>query len=260
MTDIPEAVASCIILLARTLETLETPAVLVEVDVAERNLARWKDRCAAAGLRDRPHIKTHRTIAFARRQIAHGAIGVTCQTVGEAEIMAAAGIDDILITTNSLGRAKLARLVEVARQCRLTVVADSLEVASAASEAATPAGVEITVLVECETGARRCGVADTTAVVELARRIADLPGLTFGGLATYPPPGGRAHNPRLCSAPCATPVRPPGCRSAPCLQVARRTCGATTGWKREWSTGPALTSTTTVRWWRAAQPPRTIVR
>ncbi|MBA3520141.1 MAG: alanine racemase [Rhizobiales bacterium] len=200
MSVIPEAIASRIIPLDRTLETLETPAVLIDVDVAEGNLQRWRDRCAAAGLRDRPHIKTHRTIAFARRQIAYGAIGVTCQTVGEAEIMAAAGIDDILITTNSLGAAKLARLAEVARKCRLTVVADSPDVATAASEAATAAGAQITVLIECETGARRCGISDPAEVVELARRISVLPGLTFGGLATYPPAGGRDRSTTLLRA------------------------------------------------------------
>ena len=197
MTAIPEAIASRIIPLDRTLETLETPAVLIDVDVAEGNLQRWRDRCAAAGLRDRPHIKTHRTIAFARRQIANGAIGVTCQTIGEAEIMAAAGIDNILITTNSLGAGKLARLAEVARRCRLTVVADSPEVAAAASEAASAVGAQINVLVECETGARRCGITDTAEVVDLARRVSLLPGLTFGGLATYPPAGGRGSSTAL---------------------------------------------------------------
>src|SRR5699024_8436757 len=110
------------------LETLETPAVLIDGAVADANLRRWQERCERAGLINRPHIKTHRSVAWARRQVELSAGGITVQTVGEAEVMAEAGIDDLFLTTNVLGPAKLQRLAMVARRCHLAVVADSAQV------------------------------------------------------------------------------------------------------------------------------------
>ncbi len=175
----------------RTLETLETPAVLIDADIADANLRRWQARCAKAGLRNRPHIKTHRTTAWALRQVELGAQGVTVQTVGEAEVMADAGIGDLFLTTNTLGSAKLARLAAVARRTSLSAVADSAEVAGALAVAAGVAGARIRVLVECDTGGGRCGLSEPAAIAELARHIASRDGLSFGGLMTYPAAGKR---------------------------------------------------------------------
>src|SRR5690606_26500025 len=95
MTELPKSVRDRLQLLNSTLDTLETPAVLIDTDIADANLIRWQQRCDAVGLANRPHIKTHRSVAWALRQIELGAKGITVQTVGEAEIMADAGIRDL---------------------------------------------------------------------------------------------------------------------------------------------------------------------
>ena len=191
MTPLPEAVRSRLEPLERTLETLETPSVLIDAGIADANLARWQERCDRAGLANRPHIKTHRTAAWVLRQVELGARGVTVQTVGEAEVMADAGIGDLFLTTNTLGAAKLARLAAVAKRTKLSVVADNREVVDAVAGAAKSAGATIRVMVECETGAGRCGLADPAAIAELAKYIAGREGLSFGGLMTYPAAGKR---------------------------------------------------------------------
>lgn len=189
--DLPAPLAAALQPLERTLETLETPAVLVDAEVADANLRRWQARCDAAGLINRPHIKTHRSIAWARRQIELGARGITVQTVGEAEVMAAAGITDLFLTTNVLGPAKLDRLAAVARHGSLAVVADSAAVVEGIAGAARSAGRSIRVFVECDTGARRCGLAEPDAIGGLATVIAGTEGVIFGGLMTYPAAGQR---------------------------------------------------------------------
>jgi len=191
MTDLPEAVRARLAPLNRTLETLETPAVLIDADIADANLRRWQERCDSAGLANRPHIKTHRSVAWALRQIELGAKGITVQTVGEAEVMADAGIKDLFLTTMTLGTAKLARLGELAKRTNLAVVADSREAVDAVAGAAKAAGARIRVLVECETGAGRCGLADPVEIAKLAKHIAGCEGLSFGGLMTYPAAGKR---------------------------------------------------------------------
>src|SRR5690606_2367908 len=152
---LPGPVAAALEPVDRTLETIETPAVLVDADIADANLVRWQQRCERAGLANRPHIKTHRSSAWALRQVQLGARGVTVQTVGEAEVMADAGIEDLFLTANVLGPARLQRLGAVAKRTRLAVVADSETVVDAIAGAATTAGAEIAVLVECDTGGRR---------------------------------------------------------------------------------------------------------
>lgn len=169
---------------------LDTPSVLIDLDVLEANLRRWQAHCDKAGLANRPHIKTHKIPDFARRQVELGAVGITCQKLGEAEVMADAGLSDILITYNLLGAAKLARAVALARRIRLSVVADNVVVIDGLSDAFARAGLELDVLVECDTGARRNGVQGPAEAVALAERIAAMPGLAFAGLMTYPPKHG----------------------------------------------------------------------
>ncbi|MDF2097379.1 alanine racemase [Aquibaculum arenosum] len=189
--DLPAPLAAALQPLERTLETLETPAVLVDAEVADANLRRWQARCDAAGLINRPHIKTHRSVAWAQRQIELGARGITVQTVGEAEVMVAAGITDIFLTTNVLGPAKLDRLAAVARRSSLAVVADSAEVVEGIAVAARSAGESIRVFVECDTGAHRCGLAEPEDIASLAAAVDGTDGLVFGGLMTYPAAGQR---------------------------------------------------------------------
>ncbi|AHD11852.1 D-TA family PLP-dependent enzyme [Phaeobacter gallaeciensis] len=170
--------------------TLDTPSVLVDLDVAEANIRKFQAYCNAHGLALRPHIKTHKLPSLASYQIEQGAIGVTCQKVSEAEAMTADGsIGDVLITYNILGAAKTRRLRALADRVRLSVVADNSETVEGLSEAFADALENLPVLVECNTGADRCGVSTPQDVLTLAREIAASPGLEFAGLMTYPPSG-----------------------------------------------------------------------
>ena len=170
---------------------IETPAVLVDIEKAEANVRRFQDYCGQHGLTVRPHIKTHKIPELARLQVDAGATGINCQKLGEAEVMADHGLDDILITYNIIGTGKLQRLRTLASKVsRLAVTADSEIVVDGLSSAFSDAEKPLVVLVECDTGGQRCGRQSPQAAYELARQIADLPGLQFGGLMTYPAPGG----------------------------------------------------------------------
>lgn len=167
-------------------EKLETPVVVVDLDRLQSNIARLQTYLTEHGLANRPHIKTHKIPAIAQMQVKAGAVGITCQKLGEAEVMAQAGLRDIFLPYNLLGPAKLERLMALVRLATVSVTADSEPVARGLSEAAQRAGQSLTVLVECDTGAQRCGVQSPSAAAELAVQIARLPGLHFGGLMTYP--------------------------------------------------------------------------
>ncbi|MBR0554578.1 D-TA family PLP-dependent enzyme [Ciceribacter sp. L1K23] len=170
---------------------LNTPAVLIDLDIARANIARFQAYADQHGLHVRPHIKTHKLPAIAEMQLAAGAVGITCQKVSEAEAMIAgsSAITDVLITYNIIGEEKLERLKAVSRKVRLSVVADSEVVVNGLSVAFQGEATPLSVLVECDTGAHRCGVSSPEAAVALARTIHAAPGLVFGGLMTYPPAG-----------------------------------------------------------------------
>ncbi|MBW9065862.1 D-TA family PLP-dependent enzyme [Rhizobium herbae] len=179
---------------AATLQTVNTPAVLVDLDTARRNIERFQIYADAHGLKVRPHIKTHKLPAVAEMQLRAGAVGITCQKVSEAEAMVAGSpeIRDVLITYNILGTEKLEHLASLARKVTLSVVADNETVIDGLSHAFASQPTPLAVLVECNTGADRCGVPTPEAAAALARRIANAPGLVFGGLMTYPPTGAAA--------------------------------------------------------------------
>ncbi len=168
-----------------TLEEVETPALLIELDAFERNLRRLADDVAGSAVRLRPHAKTHKSPTIAHRQMAHGAVGICCQTLGEAETMVQAGIPDVLLTNEVVGAAPLARLAALAGQGQVAVCADDRVHVDTLSEAARTAGVEIPVLVEVNVGMPRCGVEPGAPALALARRIVAAPGLRFGGLQAY---------------------------------------------------------------------------
>jgi D-serine deaminase-like pyridoxal phosphate-dependent protein len=173
------------------LEDLETPVPVIDIAVVERNLARWQARCDTAGFANRPHIKTHKLVPLARAQLALGAKGVTVQKLGEAEVMAGAGIADMLLTFNVVGRNKLERLAALRRRADISVVADNQTVVEGLGYAGRQAGRDIAVLVECDTGAHRNGVQSPEAAAGLARAIDRTKGLRYGGLMTYAKPGMR---------------------------------------------------------------------
>ena len=167
-----------------TFEDLETPAPLVDLAIVDANLKRMQDYCDQHGIALRPHIKTHKSIAMARRQLALGARGITCQKLGEAEVMADAGMDDILISYPLIGKEK--RLAALAARAKMTVAIDSAAALETAAEAAALAQSEIAVLVEFDSGAKRTGVVAVEEALALARKITDTTNLTFAGLMTYP--------------------------------------------------------------------------
>lgn len=175
-------------------DKIQTPAVLVDIDVAKRNIGRFQAYADSHGLKVRPHIKTHKLPRIAEMQLDAGAIGITCQKVSEAEAMVAGSdrLNDVLITYNILGDDKLHALVALARKVKLAVVADNTTVIDGLSAAFAAAGTTLSVFVECNTGADRCGVGSPQEAAELAGRIHAAPGLHFAGVMTYPPVGGAA--------------------------------------------------------------------
>jgi D-serine deaminase-like pyridoxal phosphate-dependent protein len=163
-----------------------TPAAVVDLDLLESNLARWQEHCDRVGLANRPHVKTHKCVEIARRQVLVGARGITCQTLHEAEVMVDAGIDDVLIPYNVVGGRKLEQLASLLRRAPVQVTADDRALLAGLGGAATDAGRELGVLVDCDTGLGRTGVASPEEAAELAEAIARTPGLRFGGLMTFP--------------------------------------------------------------------------
>ena len=167
---------------------LETPAVLIEVKTVERNIQRFQAHCNQHQIHFRPHIKTHKLPAFAQLQMDAGAVGINCQKLGEAEVMAEHGLQDILITYNILGQQKLQRLLALSHVItNLAVTADSQHTIQGLAETFHHAPTPLRVLVECDTGAHRCGAASPEEAVNLACLIDAQKGLSFGGLMTYPP-------------------------------------------------------------------------
>ncbi len=165
---------------------IDTPCVIVDLDVVERNIERLQSYLDDHGIANRPHIKTHKLPLLAHWQLAAGAAGITVQSVGEAEVMAAAGIRDILITYNVMGAEKIRRLAAVARMADLRVAVDNEVALAAVGAAAELADREIGVLVEFECGKKRQGVLEPQQAVDLAVACGRYPGLRFLGLLCYP--------------------------------------------------------------------------
>jgi D-serine deaminase-like pyridoxal phosphate-dependent protein len=164
---------------------LDTPALLIDVDVMERNLCRVAAYAREHGLRLRPHTKTHKIPALGRRQVELGAAGLTVAKVGEAEVMAASGTPDLLVAYPVLGPRKLARLMALPPEMRITVALDSLEAGRELSQAAVAAKRKVGVLAEIDVGLGRVGVPPEQGAA-LAQALAGLPGLEFEGIAFYP--------------------------------------------------------------------------
>ena len=167
------------------LEEVETPALIIELDAFEKNLERMAAMVGAASVRLRPHSKTHKCPAIARRQIALGAVGACCQKVGEAEALVEGGIDNVLVSNQIVGHRKLARLARLARDARIGVCVDDLGNVAELSQAAEGAGVSLDVLVEIDVGANRCGVAPGEPALVLAKAIDGAANLRFAGLQSY---------------------------------------------------------------------------
>ncbi len=164
---------------------IDTPALVLDLDAFEANLDHMAALLAPTGAKLRAHAKTHKSPVIAHLQMARGAVGQCVQKVAEAEVLAWGGVPDILVSNEVVGAPKLARLAALARITRIAVCADDAAQVAAIEAAAAAAGVRLSVLVEIDTGAGRCGVAPGPEAVALARRIAASPHLRFGGLQAY---------------------------------------------------------------------------
>ena len=169
-----------------TVFELDTPVVTIDLDRVEHNIAKLQAYCDEHGLKLRPHIKTHKLPLLAHKQLAAGAAGITCQKLGEAEVMAAAGIRDILITYNIMGGRKTLRLARLAKLAAISVGIDNEVALAAVADAAALAERPIDVLIEFESGKERQGVVEPAQALELAKRIAQDRYLRFQGLMSYP--------------------------------------------------------------------------
>ena len=181
MNDTATAAVS---LIGQPVTALDTPALLVDLDVLEANIARVAAECRAHGVNWRPHIKGNKTIEIVRKEIAAGAIGVTCAKLGEAEVMADAGITDILIANQIVGAPKLARLVALASRANVKVAVDSLANCAAIAAEARQAGVTMKLVIENDVGMNRAGV-EPDKVPALAAEIAKLQGVRLVGLMAW---------------------------------------------------------------------------
>jgi D-serine deaminase-like pyridoxal phosphate-dependent protein len=167
-------------------QELPTPALTIDLDILERNLKRMAAYCREHGIGLRPHTKTHKTPEVGRKQMEHGAVGLTVAKVGEAEVMAGAGLDEILIAFPIWGEEKLHRIAAMAREGNILLALDNEATAEGLSRAASAAGATVGVLVEFDVGMRRCGVEPGPPALELARKIEKMPGLKFRGLMMFP--------------------------------------------------------------------------
>ena len=164
---------------------LDTPALLIDLDKMESNIQTMADYFKTVNAALRPHLKTHKTPMLAHKQIAAGAIGITCAKLGEAEAVIHAGIRDVLVANQILGRQKIARLVNLAKQSEIMVAVDNAQNVTDISEAAAAKGVTVRILIEVDTGMNRCGVEPGQPALELARHVLRSPNLQFEGLMGY---------------------------------------------------------------------------
>jgi len=169
---------------------LDTPCLLIDLDIVAANIARMATLARRAGQRLRPHAKTHKSLRVARMQLDAGAAGICVATVGEAEVMRAGGIDDILIAYNIIGAGKLSRLQPVCADGGITLTADSIEVAEGYSRLARIVGRTLPVLLEIDSGMKRTGIPPETAG-QVGCKIAALPGIELTGILTH---AGHAHD------------------------------------------------------------------
>lgn len=170
---------------AVTFPSLRTPAVLIDRAVALRNIQRMQDAASAAGLRLRPHTKTHKSPIVARWQLDAGAVGICCAKLGEAEVFADAGFTDIRIPY-PLHPSNADRVIALLDRTRISFIVDHLGVAKQWSEAMVRAGREVDILVKIDVGFHRCGIdPDTRDTLPTIKSIAALPGLRFKGLLSH---------------------------------------------------------------------------
>jgi len=166
-------------------DQIDTPALLLDLDAFEHNLRHMATFFADKPTSLRPHAKTHKCPEIARRQIQAGAIGITCAKLGEAEVMADAGVQDLLIANEVVGPIKIRRLASLAERAKMMVAVDNPANVAALSEACQAKQATLRVLVEIDVGMGRCGVQRSEDALHLAQQVIDAPALVFKGLMGY---------------------------------------------------------------------------
>jgi D-serine deaminase-like pyridoxal phosphate-dependent protein len=169
----------------QSIDDIDTPSLVVDLDTFGRNVARMQAAADAAGVKLRPHAKAHKCPDIALAQIAQGAVGICCQKASEAVPFVRAGIRDIHISNELASPAKAALLAELARHARMSVCVDDIAQIDALGGATVAAGTSLDVFVEIDVGQGRCGVRDASSALQLAERIADHPALALRGLQAY---------------------------------------------------------------------------
>ena len=196
---IPRAAAAEAALIGRPWTDADTPALLVDLDRLEQNIAQMAAMARDAGVDLRPHFKTHKSVEIARRQVAAGAIGMTVAKLDEAAALIDGGITDVLLAYQIVSAPKLARAMELAARGRLILAIDSVAGARAISGAAHGAGLRVAVSIEVECGLRRCGIAAEDAA-SFARVVVGLPGIALAGVFTHAGNSYAAANPQQIEA------------------------------------------------------------
>jgi len=166
-------------------DNLDTPALLLDLDLFEANVAQAVAVCRQHGVNWRPHAKCHKSPDIGRRLIEAGAIGLTCAKLGEAEMFAAAGISDLLIANYLVGPQKIKRLVELRRKADPIVIFDAFDQVLPISRAMAESGQRVRAILEIDIGLERAGVLPGKSAVELAKKVAELPGIEFVGVMGY---------------------------------------------------------------------------
>ena len=168
------------------IDALDTPTLVADLEVLERNIGGMATHCQQLGIPLRVHTKTHKVPEIAKLQIAAGSAGITCQKLGEAEVMVDAGVDNILIPYNIVGKPKLKRLTALTKRAKVIVALDSEETATGILQQASADGCVVPVIVELDTGSGRCGVQSPQKAQHLAQQIMKMQGIDFQGIMTYP--------------------------------------------------------------------------
>ena len=171
--------------IGRQLADIETPTLLLDRRACERNLLRMASFFKNRSAKLRPHFKNHKCVTLAKKQIAAGAVGMTCAKLGEAEVLVNHGFEDVLIANQVVGTLKTARLARLAKQARVGAAIDCIEQAVAISKAAAAESATVNLLVEVDIGMGRCGVPPGASVLKLVKDLADLANIRFAGLQAY---------------------------------------------------------------------------
>lgn len=168
-----------------TIDAIDTPSLVIDLDAYERNLDKMAKMMKDAGKILRPHAKMHKSIDVALDQIALGAVGVCCQKLSEAEILVEGGIEDVLITNQVVAPQKLVRVANLANKAKVGICVDDLKITEMLNNACAEAGTKVRTLIEIDVGGHRCGVTNTDDMLKIAKFIKSASNLTLGGLQAY---------------------------------------------------------------------------